>query len=540
MRRTVLGSLLLGLLCACVAPGADIQLAPVYTRATPPGGATVHEALGGFVHARRDPSGDRWQSFALRPLFGWRRGWVDPSDSPEPERDWHPEGPDDLRVDWLAPLGYWKSHDDEIRSLFAPIYYWRSADAIRTGAREWEILSLPLVYLARNDRGANKTAWFPFYGDLDKFLTYDTVRFALFPLWSSASRRDFTHHNVLFPIFGWTWNHADGVQKRRHLRVWPLFSYHAKPGYWMRWFFLWPIFHRSIDGLDKPPEQRLSKWAALPLFGWTERGTYRSISFLWPFFGYAWDPRGAEPGPDAPAGAEAPGAFWAWDGPWPFVRLQGGGRDPRAQERIRLWPFYSYFRADDLEWRTYAWPLVHDREEFGPGFHRASFYVLPFYRGSQLIRDEPDDTGRGRREDIAHLWPLIHSERIDDWRRDAVLAIWPLARNDLIRHYWSWIWELYAIERNGDVVSHRSWLGLYQYATDGDEERKSFSGLYSRRSWGSGATRVVERSVLFGLIRWRSGPGTDDAGVMPPALPGPGWPAEWASAGDSVGSPRVP
>ena len=528
-----------------------MHLAPFYTRATPPGGATVHEALGGFLHARRDPTGDRWQSFALRPLFGWRRGWVDPADSPEPRRDWHPREADDLRVDWFAPLGFWKSNDDEIRSLFVPFYYWRSADAIRTQGREWEILTLPLVYVARNDRGANKTAWFPFYGELDKFLTYDKVRFALFPLWISASRRDFTHHNVLFPFIGWTWNHAGGEQKRRHLRLWPLFSVHTKPGSWARWTFIWPIFHRHLDNLDRPPEQVRSMWAVLPLVGMTRIGSYRSVSFLWPFFGYAWDPRGASDSAGDSAegdsadgataeGAEGKGAFWAWDGPWPFVRIQSGGRDPRAEERVRLWPFYSYLRSDDLEWRTYAWPFVHDREEFGPDYQRASFYVLPFYRSSELIRDQPDPGGRGRREDHAHLWPLIRSERIDDWRRDAVLAIWPLARNDLMRHYWSWIWELYAVERNGDVVRHRSWLGLYHYATDGDEERHSLAGLYSRRSWGEGPTRVVERSALFGLIRWRSGPGTDDRGVMRPALPGPGWPAEWASAGDSVGSPRVP
>lgn len=543
LRRLVALALALvgvGAATGCVAPGADVHLAPFYTRATPPGGATEHEALGGLVHGRRDPSADRWQSFAVRPLFGWRRGWADRADAEGPRRDWEPQGPDDLRVDWLVPLGFFKTHGDEVRSVFAPVYYWRSADAIRSGQREWDLLALPLIYLSRNDRGANKTAWFPFYGQLDKFLTFDRVRFALFPLWISAARRDFTHQNVLFPVFGWTWNHADGERRRRHLRVWPLFSYHAAPGRWVKGFFLWPIFHRHLAGLDGPPEQRSSKWAALPLFGWTRHHSYRSVAFLWPFFGYAWDTRGAEPAPGAPPDAEAPGAFWAWDGPWPFVRVQGGGRDPLAEERQRFWPFYSYFESNDLVWRTYAWPFVHDREETGPDFRRASFYVLPFYRGWQTMRDEPGYLRGPEREDYAHLWPIVESERAGDWRRDAVLALWPFGKSALIRHYWGWLWELYATERQGDVVRSRSWLGLYRFATDGDERRHSLAGLWSSRAWGAGASEVVERSVLFGLIRWRSGPGAADRGVMRPAFPGPGWPQEWTTEGDPVGSPRVP
>lgn len=534
-----MAGLALALGSGCAAPGSDLHLAPVYTRASAPGGATVHEAAGGLIHGRRDPSGDRWQSFAVRPFLGWRRGWTDPTDAPEPPRDWHPRSADDLRVDFLAPLGFWKSDADEIRSMLAPVYYWRSADSIRTGEREFDLLSLPLIYLARNDWGGNKTAWFPFFGVLDKFLTYDRVRFALFPLYLSASREKFTHHNVLFPFLGWAANHEGGEPARKHLRLWPLFTYHEKPGDWRRVTLLWPFLHHHRNFMSRPEEQQESIWAFLPLFGWTKLGSYRSVSFLWPFFGYAWDPRGAEAAEGQEDG-EAPGAYWAWDGPWPFVRVQSGGRDPRAAVRQRFWPFYSYFEADALTWSTWAWPLIHKRRETGPDFERASFYVLPFYRGFQTVRDAPDPTGRGENEDYAHLWPLFESEQIDDWRRDAILALWPMTRSDLMRHYWGWLWELYAVERQGEVINHRAWLGLYRYATDGEEERHSVPFLWSQRSWGDGEERVVERSLLLGLIRWRSGPGSRDSGMMRPALPGPGWPKEWSQAGDSTGPPDVP
>ena len=88
------------------------------------------------------------------------------------------------------------------------------------------------------------------------------------------------------------------------------------------------------------------------------------------------------------------------------------------------------------------------------------------------------------------------------------------------------------MERDGEQRSGRSWLGLYTYESDGDEERHSLTGLWSRRSWGVDESRVRETSLLFGLIRWRSGPGTDDGGLLRPAFPGPGWPAQWRDRSD--------
>jgi hypothetical protein len=176
------------------------------------------------------------------------------------------------------------------------------------------------------------------------------------------------------------------------------------------------------------------------------------------------------------------------------------------------------------------------RREIAPDFERASFYVIPFYQSYSLRRTRPDAPSelpaayaRGERERWNKLWPLFRSEESDDWRRDALLALSPVTRWSLFEHYWAWLWEVWAIERRGERVGARSWFGVYRYESDGVERRHSLPGLWARRSFGRDEERVSETSILFGLVRWRSGPGTDDGGLMRPAFPGPGWPAEWTA-----------
>ena len=541
------------LLVGCATPRSDVNLAPIYSRTTGADDVTEHEAAGGLVRARRDPVHGDLQSVEVRPLFGWRRGWGDPKNAPEPYREWHPPLRGDTRVDFLPPLGHWSKEGDVVRSLLAPVWFYKSRPIEGSTKRKRDLLALPGVLWSADETGTTQLAWFPIWGELDDFITYDQIRFVLFPLYVAASRADFTHHSVLFPILGWTENHptTPDATPRHQFRIWPLFGYHRKPGRWSRSFFLWPLFTLRRDELWKPEQERLLTWMLWPLFGWTQRGTYRAVTTLWPFFGFAWDPRGSQldpdrdpaPGPDPDDDpltrleTEMPnpgGAYWAWDGPWPLVRIQSGGRSPAAEERTRLWPIYSDYRGDGLWWRTWAWPIVQQRQEQAPDYERASFYVIPFYQSYSLERTRPDGPielpeafARGDRIRWNKVWPLFKSEEIDEWRRDALLALTPTTRWDLFDNYWAWLWEVWALERNHERMSGRSWLGLYRYETDGYERRHSLPGLWSRRAWGEGEQRVSETSLLFGLLRWRSGPGTEDAGLMSPALPGPGWPARW-------------
>ncbi len=492
------------LLQGCAAPGSDIHLAPLFTRLNTPDDAVETEALGGFYYSRREArpallgDGELVQR-ALRPLWGWQKVSLN-----------------EERTDFLLPFGFWERKDDTVRSMLFPLYYWRSyaSDWREDGRdpnapREFDLISLPGLIWSKNLHGAHRLGFFPIYGQLNDFITYDRVTWALFPLYISVERGGEKLENFLWPIFGFT---SKGY--RNHWRIWPLYGVSEKPGTFSSRFALWPFFTSRRDFLSREEGKQRKSWMLWPLLGNTRIGTFSAWTFLWPFFGFASDSRGADiPGEKA---------YWAWDGPWPLLRLQNGGLSPLAKERTRLWPFYSYSEGDDLRWWTWAWPFVHKRIEESPFSRRASFYVVPVWQSWDLYRAEGVSPEKWRK-----LWPLFRHVRDGERRHSSFPALSPLPRSSNMYFYYNWIWELYAWESEGDRRKRRSWGALYRHESDAVESRSSIAGLWSARQVQTAAGLVRETSLLFGLLRWRSGPKQSDPGLMRPAFPGPGWPSEW-------------
>jgi hypothetical protein len=79
-------------------------------------------------------------------------------------------------------------------------------------------------------------------------------------------------------------------------------------------------------------------------------------------------------------------------------------------------------------------------------------------------------------------------------------------------------------EQDPTFHRQRSFLGLWRRETGRGEDRRSLTGLWARRTYRDGNSPVKETSLLFGLLRWRvrADTGFD---MLPPAFPGPGWPA---------------
>ncbi|MFT5284076.1 MAG: hypothetical protein ACI8TQ_000227 [Planctomycetota bacterium] len=488
----LLALLLLGCFSSCVSSDADIHLAPLYTRLSSAGGGTKSEALFGAVIAERDRHDGPLDAWALRPLVGWER---------EPDG---PSGPTPLensksRTEFLYPLG---SKNEGVRSSsnsFFPIYtyHWRKT---KDGER-WTLLTLPGFWFARDSDGGSSTAWFPIAGHVEDFLTYDTINFFLFPLYANATRGEAKSQHFLYPILGWTFGGGESSH-----RFWPLYTHAEIDGVYDRTSVLWPIFHWQTNGKFLGADKAEHMWMVWPLFGKTRRQSFKSYSVAWPFFGYATDPRAD---------------FWALDAPWPLVRIQRGGQNPAAEERTRVWPFFSHFRGDRLESWNYAWPLVHKRKETYPLARRDSFYFLPFWQSWRRTDEET-----GTKTSWKKAWPF-YQRRIQNGRnRFSSLAPFPFHFDERFDFYWAWPFELWTSEEQLEeqIRSERAWGGLWRREVDRFEDRRSLTGLWSNRSYREAGRNVSETSLLFGLLRWRSiaGEGND---LMMPAFPGPGWPA---------------
>jgi len=475
-------------LTGCVALDQDLHLSPLYSNLSSAGGGREVEALAGVVRVRRPTPHAAVNEWALRPLVSKH---ISPSGA--------------TRMRFLVPLGKRDTRgEDQLTQLLPLARYHRGLD--EEGRLEWQFLMLPGILWHREPSGRTVRAFFPFGGVVENFLTYRKVVFALFPLYIKTERGDRKSWHFPWPVLGYA--REEGTKPS--WRVWPLFGISRTLNYDRR-FFLWPIFQWHRNDLRHPPNQRFEKFMIFPLWGHARRGTFRSTSLLWPFFGFARDP--------------ATG-FWAYDGPWPLVRIRRPGDDEDGITRTRFWPFWSYYRGEGLESTWVLWPFMNKRHETYQFGERRSDFIVPFWQSWGRTNLLGEQTASWTK-----MWPLYQRYERGGYSRAAVPALNPLWHTPVIDDHYAWIYELYTLETLPEGTRGRSWGGIWRRDVDSREERKYLSGLWSQRKYKWEGQTVRETSVLLGLLRWRSRPGARFR-LLPPAVPGPGWPIERRPAPD--------
>ncbi|MEE8468181.1 MAG: hypothetical protein V3T22_06985 [Planctomycetota bacterium] len=478
--RTVQAALLAGL-AACADLQSERHIAPIFTELSMAGGGREVEALGGAILVRHPELDGKPDYQALRPLYSWHQR------TPLVSRTWV-----------LPPLGSATATPTLKVTQFLPIFRFAERTPV-DGPASWLFFSLPGIIWAKTPDGRTVRGWFPIGGVIEGTLSFDRAWWVLWPLYSGYERAGRKTQNVLWPFFSATYG-AGGPS----WCVWPLIGVNHYRGRYERWYFLWPFFHWQHNRIARDQDE--VRWFFWPFFGYRTAGPARSWTFLWPFFGYT---RNTQTG------------FWAWDGPWPFVRLQDPGDTDQASI-MRLWPLYTSFRANDREFtsRWALWPFFHWRSTERTGIVQRSQHVLPFWRSWEREVDGEFDASWRK------LWPVYRSAsaRGGDERFFAFPALNPFMRLQVIDEHYAWLWEIYARQTLHDRVRVRSLLGLWRREKDEDEDRRSFVGLWARRDYSLAGEPVRETSLLFGLIRWRSWGGR--VRLLAPALPGPGWPLE--------------
>lgn len=494
-RVSVLAWALAGVSCA--ASDTERNLAPLFSSYSSAEGNAEVEALGGMVVTSRDIETGERVYWAVRPLVSNR--YFEDGD----------------RFAWfLPPLGFTKDDAQtgaRVTQVLPIMRY--EGRPVSSGFYQWSLLVLPGIYWASRDDGNIQRAFFPFFGVVEHFLSLDRGTFLLFPLWLRTERYGRITDHVLWPFFSVSRGTGGPAW-----RAWPLVGHNHWRGRYSRWFTAWPIFHLQRNGLQYSEDQQQTSWMVWPLIGRSRRGPARQTTVLWPFFGRTTDP---ETG------------FWAWDGPWPLVRFQGG--DPDRATRQRVWPFYSRYEGDGLVSRWYAWPIVNQRHETYPNGTKSSLNVFPFWRSYERLHaplylagevvEDPDrpPVERPGVERWRKLWPLGKATTAPGVSDLHVIDLNPFQEVNFVDEHYAWLWELYSRRRVDERVRSRSWLGLWRREKDADEDRRSLSGIWAARDYVRAGKRASERSWLFGLIRYRTVEGGGFR-FLAPRLPGPGWP----------------
>jgi hypothetical protein len=298
-----------------------VHLAPLYTRLSTGDGGTVVELAGGLYRQHRRAADGFLQWQTLAPLWGITR---------ERDGDWHSEHP--------LLLGRTRHQQGETTSWMVPL--WLGWSKERADGTHQSLLAVLPGFLRQRSGDETHYGWVPFYGHFEDLLTFDRATFVLWPLYVGNERAGRRSTHLLWPILGWT---TGGGERSWH--VFPVIGRARWKGRYDRTYFLWPLFHWQDNHLGGGGEEPERVWWFFPFIGNSRRGTYSAWTWLWPFFGYASDPRSD---------------FWTLDFLFPLGRIQRG---PDGIVRTRLWPFYSHLEAAGLESTEGLWPVFWKRHE---------------------------------------------------------------------------------------------------------------------------------------------------------------------------------
>jgi len=458
----------LALLAGCASPGADWNLAPFYSRHTAPQQVRA-EIAGGLIRFEKDQETVRR---AWNPIY-WQ----------EETANGHQQ------VDFLFPFGRAESSKERGRSWTRlwP-FFWRESELRPPDNKDKRVLETDWAFYpfftggSADDGSEDYFAFFPFYGHLENWLSFEEVDFVLFPFWARTKKDGTQTSHFLFPFFSKRSGNSTGW------KFFPFFGWKKIPGRSKSHFILWPFFTYAETELHKKNPMR--SWFLFPFYGSKTQGDYQAKTLFWPLLGWANRPSTG---------------YRSWQF-WPLLKFEhsekGGGR-----RLSRVLPFF----LKEME--------------------RESWYAVPLlWKSKTKYKD-------GREEDYLRIFPFFARRTITHHHNITTQVASPDAGSAVSRN-WLYPFSLWKETNEGrsGFREKRALFGLYREIRSSGHSRKSvpiLGGVWEEPD----GTR--HHSWLLGLLRWTTG---ENGSWQAPAFPGPGWPdlSAYPLPAQSLGEDKLP
>ncbi len=348
----------------------------------------------------------------------------------------HPSGAEIHQFLW--PLGYVASDPRETKARLFPLAFWR----LHRNEKDQEDLDWGFLFPffwggSSESKKEDYFAFFPLYGRIPQFMSYDEAGWFLFPLYVWSEKGTSHTRSVLWPLFGEGWGDKKGDAS--WFRALPFYARSDKPGRWWNRAYLWPFFQVGAENLDGRDPRRY--WFLFPLAGRSKGRDSQAWTFLWPFFRY----RSKDP------------SSYKLDAPWPLFRLADEtGRGPEGEpDRTRQWwitPFYSSTTSKKQWTRVILLPLFWMRKYRDLAMKFRGSYFLPFFWRTVTKRLD------GWRDSTTRFFPLLAVDRgTQDGGWHTVRFPDPipfrLDSGEGYRELYDFLWNLYTRRRRGKNVS---------------------------------------------------------------------------------------
>ncbi|MCS7205742.1 MAG: hypothetical protein NZ853_08595 [Leptospiraceae bacterium] len=327
---------------------------------------------------------------------------------------------------------------------------------------EGELVLTPLFYWGYGNNPKERFfSFFPFFGILKDKVSWEEIRYVLFPLYVSWEYRNYRGYSILWPLTMWG---GDGF-KRKDFRFLPFYSSKVHEGKYNRKTLLWPFFQWGWDGLDK--KEPRSFFMFFPFYAQkrSQHGNMYAYSILYPISLISW-------GEDKVVNA--------FDFKFLWILFQYSRSDRPYLRRWVFFPFYVHHRSGVKDISYYKetnfyfifWGNLKTESALIQSNYR---FFLPFwYHHYRYYQQEQVETISWK------LWPFMsywREETSFGWR---VLALWPLP-DDYFEKIWGNFYSLIEYQRfenNDRYLSFLMRIMSFRWNRDYDEWNLFFLGFH--------------------------------------------------------------
>ena len=346
-------------------------------------------------------------------------------------------------------------------------YFWLLPYFTTRGKNDsYEHYLFPFWFLERHTDGKYSWFFFPFYGNMHKFFSYDKLEFLLFPFYKYGEKNHVVTNTYLWPFFS-----RDRAPGMHSIRIFPFYASRTFEGIRVNRSILWPVANYAYS-LKNPedfaffsfPFGGYESWGGItnvtvlpPVFSWKEfQDRQMALSILWPLFKY--------------------------------------GGDEEGGECLYFWPFWGKAVSDQAYYSFFLWPMGLNLQTTTQTRKTTRRAFLPFYLSSR--RNEIPDGEM--LSDYTHLWPFVSKYAAGEKTEIRGLDFIPMKRLGFAERNYAAFWRLFEVERNKRGFAFDILWGLSRGYRTENADGFSIGPFYAQDRSGDGKS---DYDILFGLLR---------------------------------------
>jgi len=374
-----------------------------------------------------------------------------------------------INIDFFWPLGRYARDEKGVLGRFIPFYY-SKYETQDDGRRIGSTLFLPF-YIGGEAENGKYNLFFPFYGNLKKWLNKDELKFIGFPLYVETRKGDDRGWEILWPIF----HYAKG-EGHTGFKFFPFYGFDKAEGKYLKKYYLWPFYsnQKFYEG-NKLAEESL---IVLPFYGY-EKSEEREVGVvMFPLYLYDNNKKRN---------------YARYDIIWPVFSFTSG----ETRQVRQFFPLFRFDKSEDITHNFFLWPFFWFDKITTDGHEKKVKTLVPFFTDRKETWTDGKKTARK-----INLWPFLSYRRDKEDRTEiSSLSLIPFSGEGLFIEKFEknfspfWTFCRYNRDKKGNSETTLFW-DLYKYQKKDDWKTIKIPLLFSYESDKSGKGF----SILKGLF----------------------------------------